>query len=280
MSYTTTTTSETTALLRKGEYRAPTPTDLRSPCPIVNALANHGHISRSGRNIRAADLQSAMSTLGISYPLRHLLTSVAYLEHHDPPTSQQSTTAAAFWAFITNPFAYIFRSFALRSPGQVDASGEPCLNLDELDRHNAVEHDVSMSRRDFAQGDNHTSNPDLVASMLSSAQDGKDITVSDWARFRVQRITEQTRDNPSLDFGKVQNTMGFAEMTLIQKTFGDGARGWNVPVSYMAALFGEERLPVVEGWKKRRWWSVGIIELTTAAQAFGKIVEGVKIKAS
>ena len=276
MSYPNLTLDETTPLLSKGEYRAPGPTDLRGPCPVVNSLANHGYISRSGREIRANDLQSAMSVLGISLPLRHLLTSAVYLEHHDP--SPQSATTG-FWAFITNPFAYLFRTFALRAPGQVDASGIPCLNLDELNRHNAVEHDVSMSRRDSTQGDNHTPQPDLVASMLSSAHNGNDITVSDWAKFRVQRITEQRRDNPALDFGAAQNTMGLGETAFIQKTFGDRSQGWTVPVEYMAALFGEERLPVKEGWKKRWWWSVGIIELTTSARAFGKVVDGVKAKA-
>ena len=272
---TTTKSNETTPLVRKGEYRAPAPTDQRGPCPVNTTLANPRYLASPGRNIRAAELKAAMSVLGVSITLRQLLTSAAYLEHHDPP--QQTT---GFWAFIRNPFAYLLRTFALRAIGQVDSSGVACLNLDEFDRHGAIEHDVSMSRRDFAQGDNHTKQADLIADMLASAHNGQDITVDDWAKFRVQRIEQQRRDNPSVEFGPLQNKMGLAETAFIQKIFGDRSRGWTVPVSYMAALFGEERLPVREGWKRRSWWSVGIIELTAQAQKLGKIVEGIRPKAS
>ncbi|KAL9069625.1 MAG: hypothetical protein Q9161_005424 [Pseudevernia consocians] len=266
-------TNESTTLLRKGEYRAPSSTDIRSPCPIINTLANHGYIPRDGRNVRAPEMKAAMKELGVSITLRQFLTSAVYLEHQDnPPTG--------FWAFIRSPFAYIFRIFGLRAKGQVDSSGVACLNLDELDRHGAVEHDVSMSRRDFAQGDNHSKQEDLVEDMLASASDGKDITVDDWAKFRVQRIEQQKHDNVKLDFGSLQNTLGLAETAFIQKIFGDRARGWRVPVSYMAALFGEERLPIKEGWKKRWWWPVGFIELTSQAQVFGKVVRSINPKAS
>lgn len=214
-----------------------------------------------------------MKELGISVTLRQLLTSVVYLQHQDDaPTG--------FWALMRNPFTYLFRKFALRAKGQVDASGEACLNLDELDRHGAVEHDVSMSRRDFAQGDNHCKQEDLVVDMLASARDGKAMTVEDWAKFRVRRIEQQKRDNVELEFGSAQNMMGLAETAFIQKTFGDGSRGWSVPVSYMAAVFGEERLPIEEGWKKRSWWPVGIFELMTQAQVLKKVVGSIDPKGS
>lgn len=303
---TTTKSDETTSLLPlplpKGEYRAPTPTDLRSPCPVINSLANHGYIARSGRNIRASDLRAAMSILGISIPLRQLLTSVTYLEHRDPSPPTRTGGGGGFWAFLRHPFAYVLGTFGVRAKGQVDALGAPCLNLDDLDRHGAIEHDVSMSRRDFAQGDNHTRQADLIAEILASSSSSsssahntnnnddddyasrREITVDDWAGLRVRRIEQQRHDNPHLNFGPVQNRLGLAETALIQKVFGDGSRGWAVPVEYVAALFGEERLPVREGWRRRRswWWpfsSVGIIEMTTQALALGKVVEGIRPKA-
>lgn len=137
-----------------------------------------------------------------------------------------------------------------------------------------------MSRRDFAQGDNHSKQDDLVDDMLASARDGKDLTVDDWATFRVRRIEQQRRDNPKLNFGSLQDTLGLAETAFLQTTFGDRARGWDVPVSYMAAVFGEERLPVREGWRKRSWWTVGVVELTAQAQALKKVVGRVASKAS
>lgn len=32
------------------DWRAPAADDLRSPCPVLNALANHGFLPRDGRN--------------------------------------------------------------------------------------------------------------------------------------------------------------------------------------------------------------------------------------
>lgn len=264
---------ENTPLLRKGTYHPPSPTDIRGPCPIINTLANHGYIPRTGRNVPFAEMKAAMKEVGVSITLRQLLTSAAYLERDaDPPRG--------LWAFLLNPFAYLFRAFALRARGQVDASGAACLNLDELDRHGAIEHDVSMTRRDFAQGDNHSKQDDLVEEMLSSAGDGREISVDDWARFRVRRIEQQRRENARLGFARAQNAMGLAETAFIQKTFGDRSRGWAVPVAYMAAIFGEERLPIEEGWRRRWWWPVGIVELTAQAQALKKVVGRVGSKAS
>ncbi|CAF3956294.1 unnamed protein product [Adineta steineri] len=45
------------------KYEAPKPTDSRAPCPGLNTLANHGYISRDGKNIRPEDLQRALQTL-------------------------------------------------------------------------------------------------------------------------------------------------------------------------------------------------------------------------
>ena len=264
---------ESTPLLRKGEYRAPSSTDLRSPCPIINTLANHGYIARDGRDIRAAEMRAAMKELGVSITIRQVLTSAAYLEHQDDP-------ATGLCAFLRNPFAYVFRTFALRARGQRDSSGAACLNLDELDRHGVVEHDVSMSRRDLAQGDNHSAQKDLVHDMLASARDGQTLTVDDWATFRLQRIEQQKRDNRALNFGPAQDAMGLAETAFLQTTFGDRARGWAVPVSYMAVIFGEERLPVEEGWKRRWWWPVGFVGLTWRAQALKKVVGSLEVKGS
>ena len=213
-----------------------------------------------------------MKELGISITIRQLLTSAAYLQHQDdPPTG--------LWAFLRHPFAYFFHTFAARAPGQVDASGVPTLNLDELDRHNAIEHDVSMSRRDFAQGDNHTKQDDLIGAMLASSLDSHALTPSDLSRFRHHRISQQRADNPALDFGSIQNLLGVTENAFLQRVFGERGSNWAVPVSYMAAIFREERLPIEEGWKKRWWWSLGLFELTAASQQFGKLVGNVEAKA-
>ena len=37
-------------------WHPPTPTDRRSPCPMLNALANHGYLPRDGKDVSLADL--------------------------------------------------------------------------------------------------------------------------------------------------------------------------------------------------------------------------------
>ncbi len=44
-------------------FRAAGPGDARSPCPGLNALANHGYINRNGRNIKGEDIISAASAV-------------------------------------------------------------------------------------------------------------------------------------------------------------------------------------------------------------------------
>ncbi|MCJ1250555.1 hypothetical protein MMC30_007783 [Trapelia coarctata] len=258
--------SENTPPLQKGQYHPSLPTDIRSPCPIVNALANHGYIPRDGRNVSYDEIKAAMSQLGVASTVRATLTYGSYLEHIDnPPTG--------FWAFLSNPFAYFLRQLGLRNHGQLDSRGKKCLNLDQLNRHGAVEHDVSLSRRDFAQGDNHTKQEDLIAEILGAASDGKALTTEDFAKLRQQRLAQQKKDNPELVFGSMQQALAYGESAFIQTIFGMGYPKYNVPVDRLKALFEDERLPREEGWKPRRWLHLGFLELTAQSSKIKKIAE-------
>ncbi|MCJ1295930.1 hypothetical protein MMC34_007495 [Xylographa carneopallida] len=254
-----------TPVLPKGEYQPARPTDLRGPCPAVNALANHGYIPRDGRNVSSVEIKTAMIELGLSSTIRTALTYAAYLEHHDdPPTG--------FGAFMRSPFAYLLRQFGLRNPHEQTTSGVAALDLNQLSRHAAIEHDVSLSRRDFHQGDNTTPQKDLITDLISSSADGKVIMATDLANLRVRRLEQQKRDNPALQYGAGQHQMACGESAFILTVFGAGFGHYDVPVSYVEALFAEERLPVREGWRRRRWWTVGFVELTWQAQVLKKLV--------
>ena len=166
-----------------------------------------------------------------------------------------------FWAFIRNPFACLLRRFGMRPPGQKDSSGIPYLNLDQLALPGAVEHDVSLTRRDIGQGDNITCQEDLVSGLISISSNGREITTNEFAVRRRQRLEQQKRENPSLTFDAIAHQLGCTEIALIQKLFGVKSRGYSVPVPYIKAIFEDERLPVKEGWTKRRCWHLGLMEL-------------------
>ncbi|KAK5259497.1 hypothetical protein LTR40_005873, partial [Exophiala xenobiotica] len=141
----------------------------------------------------------------------------------------------------------------------VDSKGKRVLDLDQLGFPGVVEHDVSLTRRDHLQKQGNIAlQPDLVADLLASSQNGKTLTMEELATFRKRRIQRQLDDNPGLHYGHLQHQIGCAEIALVLDVFGDGK---SVPCDYARAFFQEERLPSKEGWRKRWLWTLGFWEL-------------------
>lgn len=238
--------------LKKGDYHAPLPGDLRTPCPVVNSLANHGYLPRDGRNAKPEHFQEGLAALGLSWALNKLLTTGTFIVHkhddHTAPTEVPNTTCIHGGGPLSG----------LRRPDQVDADGKPIIDLDQIGRHGAVEHDISITRLDIGQGDSLTPQPDLIANLLASSADGKVLTNTDFGKLRHARYEKQVRDNAQLQFGAQEQDVAFAEIALIQGVFGRGVF-WRIPVEYARALFEEERFPLKEGWT-RRWTPFTLVE--------------------
>jgi len=264
--------SETTPLVSKplaqGTYVHSTKSDVRGPCPLVNSLANHGYIPRDGRNVHAGELVTALKKVGLSHALSAVFADPIFLvaEKSQPSRSRWQT----IWYWICNPWALFFSGFGMRRPGQKDAKGIKCLDLDQLDQPGIVEHDISMTRHDHTQGDNHTPQPDLIRDLLESSSDGgKTITLEDLAALRRRRIHTQLKANTGLTYGSSQHNGACTELALILHVLGDGQK---IPCDYVRALFQEERLPLEEGWNPRRWWTLGLGELFMAVNKIKKVV--------
>ena len=259
--------------LERGTYHPSGPSDLRGPCPFINSLANHGYIPRDGRNVHASDLMTAMTEAGISLSLRTVFAQPIFLEYRDPKSAASQpkpSFLARAWNFIRNPFAVLLAKFGMRKPGQKDSANRNVLNLDQLATHAVIEHDVSLTRRDFAQGNNRTPQPDLVQELLDSSSYGKKLTAEDLAGLRRRRIEQQKKDNPALNYGTYENRVACGEIALILGVFGDGK---SVPLEHARAIFAEERLPVKEGWKKRSWWRpMGLMEFGSATSKMQNLV--------
>ncbi|CAF9907847.1 MAG: hypothetical protein HETSPECPRED_007919 [Heterodermia speciosa] len=246
------------APLQRGDYAPVKPGDLRSPCPAINALANHGYIPRDGRNVRANELLNGIYQYGLGSFLGSMLTHPVFLEQSPKDTKAKAT----WWNTLAHPFATAFAAFGVREPQQRDADGVACLNLDQLALHNAIEHDVSLTRLDFAQGDNNSPQPQLIADLLAASSNGKTITIADFVALRKRRYEQQKEGNPKLEFQGLQVSLACSEVAMILKVFGDGKE---VPVDYVKAFFQDGRLPRNEGWSKRRWWALGLIEVNVLA---------------
>lgn len=124
-------------------YQAPTDTDVRAPCPGLNALANHGILPRDGKGITIEVLSDA-----------------------------------AYKGFsIAGDAMQVFGSLAFQTSTTGDAT---TFNLDDLKQHSphVLEHDGSMSRNDSYWGDNLSFNDQAWARTLANWGDNEVITVS------------------------------------------------------------------------------------------------------
>lgn len=223
--------------LKKGEFHPPPKGALRSPCPVLNALSNHGYIPRDGRNIRADELKAGFAYLGFDPVVKNYLVNGAFKVHEDDPkkcTKDKDT-------------------LGLRDEGQVDEKGNPVLNLDQVGRPYAVEHPCSMTRKDRDEGDCISFDPELMAQLIGAAGSDGHYSIQDIARYRKLRYNQQKRDNPHLKFNVAQHTLACGEIGAFQGTFGRGLF-YKIPLSYMKALFVDERLPLKEGWTPRWTW--------------------------
>jgi len=146
---------------RLGEYVKPSNSDSRSPCPALNALANHGYFPQSGRGITWQQLARGLN------------------EVYNISPSFINLTLLHWWT--------------LKGMGENDT-----LDLGDLCLHNAIEHDASITREDFSfQPDQSKPDQELVDRLLNSAtgDGGKTLTVDDLSRFTAIRRVECRKRN-------------------------------------------------------------------------------------
>ncbi|KAF4454041.1 chloroperoxidase [Fusarium albosuccineum] len=115
------------AVSAANDFQAPSASDRRSPCPMLNSLANHGYLPHDGLDISLADLIVAFTD---SINLDPAATSLV---------GQKALSAGTNGSF----------------------------NLDDLNKHGILEHDGSLSRNDIYFGDNHSFNETIWESVVS-----------------------------------------------------------------------------------------------------------------
>ncbi|KAL1881212.1 hypothetical protein Daus18300_001063 [Diaporthe australafricana] len=193
-------------------YQAPTDSDVRAPCPGLNALANHGILPRDGKGI----------TIDI-------------------------LTDAAYTGFtIAGDATLVFGSLAFKTSTTGDAS---TFDLDDLKQHNphVLEHDGSMSRNDSYWGDNLSFNDQAWARTLENWGDNEVITFAVAAAERTARFEYGLATNPEFNATFAQTT-SLLEYSLILSAFGGLVEG-NGNKTFIKYLFEKERLPIELGWQ-------------------------------
>ncbi|KAL9621526.1 MAG: hypothetical protein Q9160_004056 [Pyrenula sp. 1 TL-2023] len=195
------------------QWRPPRPSDHRGPCPGLNSLANHGLLPRNGKYISGPLLQAVLKeSLNIGEDLSTAFTQPAISTSDDP--------------------------------------SQGVFNLDDLSKHNVLEHDASLSRADFAlnSGDTHTFRRDIFDTVLKFFRGSKYVTTKAAAKARLHRFQVERSRNKDFIFGQTQTFASHSETALYLLTMVDPKTGL-VPVEFVKILFEQERLPCKEGWR-------------------------------
>lgn len=197
------------------EWIAPGPGAVRSPCPLLNTMANHGFIARDGKNI---DMQMMISGIGKGINFDPLLIT---------------TLGASGFSTSTTGNASTF-------------------NLDDLKKHNVVEHDGSLSRADFdvtgdaLHFDPNVWNPVMDFLELNAVEDKIDYTVM--AKARLQRFATAKATNPKFNLTTKQTFVAWGEAAVLMGMLARNFTNPVVPLDYFRFIFEMERLPYQLGW--------------------------------
>ncbi|KAI0046193.1 chloroperoxidase-like protein [Auriscalpium vulgare] len=208
------------------EYIPPRAGDSRCACPALNAMSNHGILPRNGRNI----------------PFRELPGKVRATYNFSP----------TFSLFVPRYMASILgRSFS-----------KDTLNLSDIDVHNGIEHDASLTREDTYHAKSQALPlPALVAALLRSAtgppQPGHTLAEDELAGSE----SKSGKDTPELEGPPYADRRREARATNPQYSQSFNAKMFGTSnASGLTTIFGgrmddirvflaEERLPA--GWESR-----------------------------
>lgn len=109
-------------------------------------------------------------------------------------------------------------------------------NLNDLKKHNVIEHDASLSRADEAQGDNWSFNSTLFDETKTYWPDAT-ITTKQAANALEKRIDTQKAANSEFDLPLSQYTNAIGQTAMYLGVFGDYGAG-NANKEYVVYFFG------------------------------------------
>ncbi|QDS76651.1 hypothetical protein FKW77_008188 [Venturia effusa] len=193
--------------------------DVRSPCPCINALANHHILPHDGKNI----------------------------------TKEMAVTALRSAVNLGAATANVFAA------GGIGANPDHSANtfdLNHVAKHNFIEHDVSLSRNDIALGSNCDYDKDVWKSVwdvyVNEIPIGGD-KVTSWhsaSKARYQRLlnSKKSHEEAGKDwhYGIKEVVLSYGESALLLNVLGkDGI----APLEWIRVFVEEERLPYREGWR-------------------------------
>ncbi|KAI0133788.1 Chloroperoxidase [Xylariales sp. AK1849] len=194
------------------DWHPPGPGDARAPCPMLNSLANHGYLPHDGKDI----------TLNITATVLYNVLNI-----------DQGLAEFLFKeALTTNP-----------------APNATTFSLSDLNTHDILEHDASLSRQDFYFGNPQPFNQ-TIFDQTRSYWKGPIIDVKMAADARQARVNTSNSTNPTFGMSELGTEFSVGETAAYILILGNGTSG-TVDKSWVEYLFENERLPLELGWTRR-----------------------------
>jgi hypothetical protein len=174
---------------------------------MINALANHHILPHSGHGITKEMAISALtSSINLSHGVADVFASVAV-------TANPDKSAHSF-------------------------------DLDHVDKHGFIEHDVSLSRNDFLLGDNHSFNREIWDAVVGTYGEETETSFESVSKARYGRVVaaKKAHEEAGKDFqyGIKEFVLSYGESALFLGLLGDPKEG-KIPVEYLRVLFGKLR---------------------------------------
>ncbi|KAK4223222.1 Chloroperoxidase, partial [Podospora fimiseda] len=193
------------------EWSPPGPYDARGPCPMLNALANHHILPHDGRSITREKTMSALFD-------------------------------ALHWNTTIGSFLFDFAITTVPTPNATTWS------LNDLARHNILEHDASLTRPDSTHGSTIWFNQTIFDETRSYWTDEL-ITFQMAADAMLARQRTSNETNPEYTMSELGRDFSIGENVAYVMVLGD-KYGKKANRTWAEFFFEHERLPEHLGWKR------------------------------
>lgn len=184
-------------------WAPPGPGDVRGPCPAMNSMANHHIIPHNGKNLTVPLLAEALAgTFNLSQEMGTIVSTIGLATAPDP------------------------------SVGHFD--------LNHLNKHNAFEHDASLSRVDFAfSGEEGIAKFDNATfRRWFSHFDGLEyIDMEIAAKARYAMVQHSREHTPGFTYEEQHRITSYAETIKFMKTMIDSTG--QTKTEFVKILFGK-----------------------------------------
>ncbi|ESZ93716.1 hypothetical protein SBOR_5901 [Sclerotinia borealis F-4128] len=196
----------------EGVWIAPTDTDYRGPCPMMNTLANHGFLPRDGKNLTEYNVVKGLND-GLNF--------------------NKSLATIMFQQAIPASPAYPNATF---------------FTLNDLNRHNVLEHDGSISRSDAYYGNNYIFNQ-TIFDTTKAYWPSETLTAQHLIDGKMFRQIVSRSTNPNYTFSATTQQFSLGEMAAPIVAFGD-KYVVTANRTLVESWIENERLPTELGWRK------------------------------